>query len=150
MSSGFSKAFLPLFLVVGCGMIVLLRFGFIFLLLALLPTVVAYYIDRERRRPAFKTVGACNLAATLPTLAPMIRAGIAMKQYDISSVLHDATVWLFVYTGAALGWCLVFLCRFVARFIVTLSYEYNINSLEHTQKRLVEEWGQQIKHPPGT
>jgi hypothetical protein len=41
------------------------------------------------------------------------------------------------------------LCRFIARFTVTMLYEYNITMLEGQQKRLVEEWGPQIKHPPG-
>lgn len=145
---GFSKAFIPLLLVLICAGIVVLRFGFIFLLLALLPTIVAYYIDHTPKKPIFKTVASCNIAATLPTIAPMIRAGIAMKDYDISSVLRDASVWLMVYTGAAVGWCLIFLCRYIARFIVTLMYEYNINALEGLQKQLVEEWGQRIKHPP--
>ena len=54
-------------------------------------------------------------------------------------------VWLLVYSGAAAGWCLIYLCRFIARFIVTLMYEYNTSSLENMQKRLVEEWGQEIK-----
>lgn len=144
-----AKAFLPLFLVLSCALVVLLRFGFIFFLLAMLPTFVAFYIDREHKRAAFKVVGACNLAALLPTLTPMLKAGLAMKHYDVSSVLHDPGIWLFVYCGAAMGWCLVYLCRYIARFVVTLSYEYNIHSLENLQKHLVEEWGQQIKHPPG-
>jgi hypothetical protein len=43
-----------------------------------------------------------------------------------------------------------FLCKYIARFIVTLSYEYQVTSLEALQKNLVEEWGQQIKHPPNS
>ncbi len=147
-TAGLSKAFLPLILVIVCGLIVLLRFGFIFLLLALLPTFVAYYVDRSKGRPAFKVVAACNIAAVLPVIEPMIKAGLKFKHYDVSSVLHDPSTWLFVYTGAAIGWCLIYLCRFIARFVVTVAYEYNINALEHMQKRLVEEWGHQIKQPP--
>jgi len=144
-----SKAFLPLLLVVGAAMIILLQFGFIFLLLALLPSVVAFYIDRDVGKPAFKTVLSCNLAATLPSLVPMLDAGIRMRHYDTSAVLSNPSTWLIVYSGAAAGWCLIYLCRYIARFTVMLFYEYNIAMLEGQQKRLIEEWGQQIKHPPG-
>ena len=147
-----SKAFLPL-LIVFCGaMIVLLQFGFIFLLLALLPSVVAYYYDinRDPYKSTFKTVFCCNLAATLPSLVPMLEAGIKLRRYDTSTILNDWNNWLIVYSGAAAGWCLIVLCRYVARFSVTLFNEYNIAMLENQQQRLIEEWGQQIKHPPGT
>lgn len=145
-----AKAFLPLMLIVGAALVVLLQFGFIFLLLALLPSVVAFYIDHDAGKPTFKTVFACNLAATLPSLAPMLDAGIKFRHYDTSLTLSNPSTWLIVYSGAAAGWCLIYLCRYVARFTVMLLYEYNISMLEGQQKRLIEEWGQQIKHPPGT
>jgi hypothetical protein len=145
-----NKAFLPLMIVVGAAAIVLLQFGFIFLLLALLPSFMASYVDTEAGKPAFKTVFACNLAATLPYLVPMLEAGVKLRHYDTSAILDNPSTWLFVYSGAAAGWCLIYLCRFIARFVVMMMYEYNIAMLEAQQKRLLEEWGQQIKHPPGT
>jgi len=144
-----AKAFLPLLLVVGLALVVLLQFGFIFLLLALLPSIVAFFIDRDPGKPTSKIVFACNLAATMPSLMPMIDAGIKFRHYDTSLTLSNPSTWLIVYSGAAAGWCLIYLCRYVARFTVTLLYEYNITMLEGQQKRLIEEWGQQIKHPPG-
>jgi len=144
-----AKLMLPLLLIIGIALIVLLQFGFIFLLLAMLPSIVAFYIDHQPAKPAFKTVFSCNLAATLPSLVPMLAAGIKLRHYDTSAVLGNPGTWLIVYSGAAAGWCLIYLCRYVARFTVMLSYEYNIAVLESQQKRLIEEWGQQIKHPPG-
>lgn len=148
-----AKAALPLLMIVSIALIVLLQFGFIFLLLALLPSVVAFYVDTAPGKPAFKTVLACNLAATLPSLMPMLmpmlEAGIKFRHYDTSTTLGNASTWLLVYSGAAAGWCLIYLCRYIARFTVMLFYEYNIATLEGQQKRLIDEWGQQIKHPPG-
>ncbi len=69
-----SKAIMPLLLIISVMLIVLLQFGFIFLLLALLPSLVALFIDRDAGKPTFKIVLACNFAATLPSLVPMLEA----------------------------------------------------------------------------
>ena len=77
-------------LLIVCGMVMMLliflmQFGFIFLMLAMLPSVVAWFIDRDPNKPAFRIVGACNLAATLPSLMPLIKAAMHMEHYDISA-----------------------------------------------------------------
>jgi len=142
------KAIGPVFIVMSVGLVVLLQFGFIFLMLAMLPSCVAFFIDRDKGRPTFKTVTACNFAAIVPSAAPMFQAAMHLRHYDVSVLMGDPSVWLFILSGAGAGWCLIYLCRFIARFVVTLMYEYNIVSLENFQKRLIEEWGQQIKQPP--
>ncbi len=140
--AGFGKLMVPLLFIVSMAAVVVLQKGALFILLAMLPAVMSYFIDPAPKKPLFKTILACNFAATLPSLVPMVRAGLAMKQLDVSAIMSNPMTWLFVYSGAAAGWCLVFLCRMVARFIMTLSYEYNIIHLEWVQKRLVEEWGE--------
>jgi hypothetical protein len=144
-----AKALMPILAIICLALVVFLQFGFIFLMLALAPSLVAFFIDREPGKPTFKVVIACNLAATMPSLAPMLQATMHAKHYDVSTVMSDPTVWLFVLSGAAAGWCLIYLCRFIGRFIYTLVYEYNIATLENVQKHLVEEWGQQVRQPPG-
>lgn len=139
-----NKAYMPLFLVMCLGMIFLLKIGFIFLLLALMPTIVAFYIDNDPKKSTFQVVGAGNLGATLPTLIPMIKGSLGSHKYDYISVIEDPSVWLFVYLGAAAGWGLIYLSRYIARFVVTLSYEYNISVLKRQQRRLIEEWGPEI------
>jgi 1,4-dihydroxy-2-naphthoate octaprenyltransferase len=42
-----------------------LRTGFMFILIGLLPSVVAYYMDVSAERYSFKTIFACNLSAFL-------------------------------------------------------------------------------------
>jgi hypothetical protein len=139
--SGFSKLVIPGLFVVSMAAVVVLQKGALFILLAMLPAIMAYFIDNHPKKAMFKTILACNFASTLPSLVPMIKAGLAMKQLDVSAIMGNPSTWLFVYSGAAAGWCLVFLCRMVARFIMILSYEYNIIHLEWVQRRLTEEWG---------
>src|SRR5436305_1903698 len=97
-ASGLSKAIIPVCLALAAVLIVMLQFGFIFLLIALLPSVVAFYTNGDKNRATFKIVGACNVAATLPTLAPMLQASLNTRHYDIVSVMQDPKIWLFVYS----------------------------------------------------
>lgn len=128
----------------GGAAIILLNSGFLFVLLALLPSVMAYYTDLDPRKNAFKVVFSGNLSAALPTVIPLIKSSMGSRKFDIVSEMQDPKVWLFIYMGAAAGWALIYLCKYVARFVVAMSFEYNIRSLENVQNMLVEEWGSDI------
>jgi len=124
--------------------IVLLKFGFIFILIAILPSLVAYFIDRDAQKSAFRIVLLCNLAALMPYVLPMLNAAANMQPYDVMTLMSDPIVWLVVYSGAAAGWSLIFLCSYIARFLVILYCEYQINRLERFQNKLVIEWGERV------
>lgn len=142
--SGASKLMMPVMILAGLGMLVLLQFGFIFMLLAMLPSIVAYYSDHEPGKPAFQMVFICNFSATLPSIMPMIQASLKMRHYDVSFILEDSKVWLIVYGGAAIGWGLVFLSRTIANVVISITYDYNRVELEKFQEKLVREWGEDI------
>jgi nitrate reductase gamma subunit len=135
---------LVLFLIFCLIGIVVLQVGFIFMMLALMPSIMAFFIDTDHKRSIFKVVGSANLAACLPTLVPMIGSAIRMRRYDIESVIADPMVWLFIYMGAAAGWALIYTSRFISRFVVTMSCEYNIANLKKQQKLLIDEWGDEL------
>ena len=122
-----------------------LKLGVIFILLAILPTIVAYFIDTTEGKQATRVVGACNLAATLPTVLPLFAAGIRMERIEIGPLMADPVNWLIIYGGAALGWLLVFFCRAISRFFIVVYLEYKIASLERFQQKLLDEWGQSIR-----
>ena len=144
-SNKLSKIMLPLLLIACFAAVVVLQLGFIFILLGMLPTLAAYFMDNYRGFPLFKTVAACNLSALLPIISPMFEAVIHGDSFDPKSLIINPINWLIVYGGAILGWLLIFLCKIIGSFVMTLIYEYRIASLERMQKNLIEEWGQNIK-----
>ena len=135
---------LVLFSVLCSVLILLLQFGFIFILLGLMPSIVAYYIDNEPRKTSFKIVFAGNLSAALPTITPMLKAAINFRSFDVVSAFRDPSVWLFIYMGAAAGWCLIFISRQLARIITAMRYEMRIAALQKEQSALLQEWGNEI------
>lgn len=139
------KLIMPLCIVLCLLLVILLQTGFIFLMLALLPAIVAYYVDTLPGKAAFQTVFSCNLAAALPFFLPLAQLGLRFKHNDITELMNKPHVWLIIYGGAAVGWCLIYMCRFIARIYMLAHYDYKITNLEQFQKKLVEEWGEEVK-----
>jgi hypothetical protein len=143
---------LLILLAISCvGMIFLFQFGFIFLALAMAPSIVAYAIDTDPKKSSFKVVLAGNLSAAMPTILTMLKISMSsMRRHEMVTIFRDPSVWMFVYLGAAAGWCLLYLCRHFARILTTMTFEHKIKDLQNEQKGLVEEWGQNIMGPQGT
>ena len=141
------KFIFPLLIIVSLLLIGILQLGFIFLLIALLPSIAAYFVDEDSDLATFRTIFACNLAATLPTLTPIFASGLKLKHYDISSIIGNPNVWLFIYGGAAIGWCMIHFSSQVAYVFLEIQYKFRAASLEKAQTRLLEEWGDSIKPP---
>lgn len=140
-----SKILLPILMILSFASVILLQMGFIFIMLAMLPSLIAYYVDRDEHLSMFKTILACNLAAIMPAIEPMLKSAIQLKPYDAVSLMTTPANWVVAFGGAAIGWCMIFLCRVIASFIMTVVYEYKIASLERLQKKLIEEWGEDLR-----
>jgi hypothetical protein len=133
-----------LLLIISCiAGIVLLNVGFIFLLLGFLPTVVAHFVDDTPNKDLYKTVRATNIAGILPTLITISKTSDPGASMQVA--MSDPGTWLVVYGSAALGYLLIWTCRWVAFFSILAASEARAFMLEEAQKDLVNEWGEEIK-----
>ncbi len=141
------QKFIPLLMILsGILLILVLKMGFIFLLIAILPSIAAYFVDDDPDLTTFRTIFACNLAAILPTITPVFIAGLKFKHYDIDSIIASPNVWLFIYGAAAIGWVMIHFGSHTARAFLEIQYKFRAASLEKSQVRLLEEWGDSIKY----
>ena len=142
--SGGSRLFLPVFLLSCTGLLIYLKIGFVFMFFAILPSFITYYLDRERGRPTFRTVLACNLASALHPIADMYSHGVNMSYERFHEGMGEPKIWLFIYAGAIAGWGLIYFCRFLAHFTVGTYHEYQLYHLDRQQEWLTNEWGNGI------
>jgi len=129
--------------IIGALLLVLLQIGFLFVLLGMLPSIVARFVDHSPQRTVFKTVFASNLAGMVPFLTTMI-----MRHGDsatLQSIMMNPTSWLVVYACAAAGWMLVWICQYMAYLWISITYQGELMMLEASQRKLIEEWGPQVK-----
>lgn len=142
--SKFKKIFIRLFiLLLSLFLIWRLQIGFVFVIFALLPSLVAYLMDSGQHRYLFKAILYCNLTGTIPfiTAALVPSAGAAAIELDMMKF----STWLFVYGSAMGGWFIVWMCRLFAYASLSVTYTARKQFLEGTQEALLEEWGKPVQ-----
>jgi uncharacterized membrane protein len=117
----------------------------IFVLIGLLPSIVAYIVDKTDNRSVFQTVFCCNLAGVLPYVAQLLIAHAGAAQTFM--LMGDPLPWLSVYSAAALGWILVGAMPLLLRGILGLIYEREATQLAKMQAQLVKDWGEDVAKP---
>lgn len=144
LSANISRLFWPIFLIISMALLILTKLAFVFVILALLPSISAYFIDQTRNKATFKTVLACNIATMLHPFADILRFGWRHSQLQFSQAIGNPSVWLYIYIGAAAGWGLFYVFRFVANYGVTYFHEYQLYFIQKQQKWLINEWGKEV------
>ena len=139
-----NKALLPGFIFLLLGMIFFMRFGAMMLVLIVVPSIVAFYIDHRPGRPSFKVIAACNIAAAVPFIVQIVDLSLRKQYSEAGQVMDSLQSWMFVYVGAAAGWGMLHLAKFVARIITLMHYDYAVGMLEKKQTILLKEWGEEI------
>lgn len=124
--------------------IVLLKMTFVLFIVGLLPTIVAYYVDNSQSRSLFHSVLACNLSGVIPFVGELWANGNPISM--VGMMLSDIQRLFIMYLSAALGWGLMYVCPIAARLLITSINQHNIHKLKYRQKRLIEEWGQDVSN----
>lgn len=129
-------------------LLILMPVGLIFLpttvLLAvgMIPTVVAYVVDRDPDKTAPMTVGGLNFAGVFTFTVSLWQAGHTMAA--LSRILTDPFAWLVMYGAAGLGWTLYYgIPPAVAGWII-LRAESKIAQRIEEQRELIDLWGTEV------
>jgi hypothetical protein len=125
-----------------------LRTGFVFIVVGLLPSIIAYFMDRSRHRHIFKCIFSCNLAALIPSIGKLIVAG--PSSFLINELMGDTLNWMFIYGAALMGLLLVNIMSSLAQIIVSKFHKNHVIQLNNNQKKIEQEWGHEVtqfSHP---
>lgn len=120
-----------------------LKSTFVFCILALMPMLVAYYVDTSKDKLLFRVVSLCNFAATLPFAVNLVIHDSSDSMFQ--QYFMDVKVWFMVYAAAAVGWLMVkYLPKAVFQWMHFMNMR-KIESIEKVQRRLISEWGPDIQ-----
>lgn len=108
----------------------------------LIPTFVAWIVDRHRDGYTPMAVGLLNLAGLLPSLLGLWMSGHTMG--IAARIMSDPYTWLFAFGAAAVGWLLVLGLPKVVETAITFRNESEIGRLKNRQQALVAEWGPEV------
>lgn len=110
--------------------------------ICMIPTLVAAVVDNNAQRTAWLTVGAMNLAGTVPVWFGLWDTGHTIP-VAFQIVLQPATL-LLAYGGACIGWIIYYnVTPFVASVVIGKN-ERRIKEIQKQQKELVQKWGEEV------
>jgi hypothetical protein len=109
---------------------------------ALLPTFVAFIVDRTPEKSAVICVGSLNLCGVFPYLIDLWTGDNSMDGAIL--ILTDVFSLVVIYGASAFGW-MIFqsLPPIVATFITILA-QRRVSSLRSAQSKFIEEWGSDV------
>ncbi|WP_029009824.1 hypothetical protein [Azospirillum halopraeferens] len=110
--------------------------------LGMIPTIVAYVIDRDPDKSAPITVGGLNFCGCMPFAIDLWKnghtMGVALK------VFADPLAWLIMYGAAAIGWALYYGIPPAVASAEILRAEKRVETLRAQKAKLVQEWGPDV------
>ncbi|HYG85731.1 MAG TPA: hypothetical protein VD978_05700 [Azospirillum sp.] len=110
--------------------------------LGMIPTMVAYAVDRDPDKSAPITVGGLNLCGCLPYAIDLWKHG-----HTISAALKvfaDPVAWLVMYGAAAVGWAFYYGVPPAVANAELLRSERRVETLRQRKVALVQEWGPEV------
>lgn len=134
------KTFIFIFL---AAIISIAHYAFLFFTISLLPTLVAYLIDKRPAKTATNAIGAFNFIGILPHLFSLIKG----NNYDakFQELISDPYIWFIIYGSAAIGWIMIWLIPEIFGAIYLARAERKITKMRKMQTEIIEEWGDEVK-----
>ena len=108
----------------------------------MIPSFVAYIVDRDPDKTAPMTVAPLNLCGILPFTMDLWKHQHTMQA--ATHALGDPLTWLVMYGASAIGWALYFLVPPIVTNFEVMRAESRIETLNGKKKDLVEEWGPDV------
>jgi hypothetical protein len=120
----------------------LLRTGFMFVIIAMLPSIVAYYFDVTRQRYLFRAIFSSNLSGLLPYIGQLLQHG--PSNGTLQNIMGSSRSWIIIYGAALMGWLLIKICPLIAQMMISGYHQSQLTRFERLQKRIESEWGPEV------
>ncbi|MEQ8195865.1 MAG: hypothetical protein RIB59_15385 [Rhodospirillales bacterium] len=108
----------------------------------MLPTVVAFIIDRSYQRSNTVCVGGANLCGVFPYLLDLW-----LKQHTVTGAMHiltDVFAIAVMYCAAAFGWLLFIAIPPIVASVLNVLAQHRVVHLRARQKKILEEWSKAV------
>lgn len=122
----------------------------IFILIALLPTAAIFFLDRKPHKLLSKTVAGFNLCGIAPYLS-YIFASPSNAMQATHNLIYSLQVWFYIYLAAGVGFLVAIGLPQLCGNIFAAKAQIRITQYKQEQKKLAEEWSDEIinpDHPP--
>ena len=143
-TSTFSDSSLKPLLWVILLSIILVKFpeSIILFLVGLLPTMVAFIVDKSSGKCATLCVGAMNLAGIFPSIFKLWSGQNSFSQ--AIQIITDVFDLVIMYGAAGFGWILYVTIPSAVSALLNIIAQRRIARLRNLQRDLISEWGKDV------
>jgi Na+/H+ antiporter NhaC len=113
----------------------------------MLPTLAAWASEKGPHKYAWLCVGGVNFAGVIPFLFTLWFGVHTLD--EALNMLSDGSVLLWGYVASAFGWLLYLGMPPVVSTWLKFTSEHRISALRAAQKKLVDEWGDEVAKKQG-
>lgn len=113
----------------------------ILLFTGMLPTVVAFLIDRTRLKLKFITVGCINLAFCFPYWLDLVTSAHTV---DKALEIITPTSLVRMYLGALMGYALEWVCVVSTVYFTRQRNKLMLKNLKKEKENMVKKWGEEV------
>jgi len=114
----------------------------VLLLVGMVPSIVAYVVDRDERPMLAFTITPLNLAGLMPYLLQLWTGRDTMP--TVVHLLSDVYAWLVIYLAAGAGWLLFLGMPTIVGILLERSLAGRKAQLEALQAKLRADWGADV------
>jgi hypothetical protein len=115
----------------------------IVLAVALIPTGVAFLVERGKGYYGGLTVGCMNLAGTSPYLFDLWFKGHTVSA--ATGIITNVFAWMMFYGAAMFGWAIYSTTPSLVSTFMTMTSGRRITALRAQQRDLVQKWGPDVE-----
>ncbi len=138
-----NKSRLFLYAVIAIPICLLMIPTVIVLAVALIPTGVAFLMERGKGYYGGLTVGAMNFAGTSPYLADLWFKGHTVDA--ALGIITSVFAWMMFYGAAMFGWAIYSTTPSIMSTFMTMTAGNRITTMRAQQRELVQKWGPDVE-----
>src|SRR5258708_18984040 len=114
----------------------------ILIAIGMLPSLVAYIVDRREEKYAAYCVGGFNISGVIPYLFVLWAQGDTM--FALSAIAKNPFAWLVMYGAAAIGWLANYWVPQITMRVRRARDRAEIARLRKRQDQILDEWGMEV------
>jgi hypothetical protein len=122
-------------MIVSLGSVMLLFIG-------MLPTLVAFLVDRTPKKYSTFCIGGLNFSGVFPSLLDLWTGANSVSA--AIDIMTDPFRLIVMYGAAGFGWLLFAMLPSVVGAILAVNAQRRVAQLRGTQRELIAEWGPEI------
>lgn len=114
----------------------------VLLLVGLIPTIVAFVVDKDREHSSATAIGAMNCAGLTPFIIDLWMKGQTMG--NAFQILSSANSWLIILGSAAIGQMIVSVVPQAMASLTLVHSEMRVKTLKQNLETLSKSWGTEV------